>query len=242
LSAPERRPAVLRGVDLGRWVPAPEVCRQWLQDLLAAEVASLKLLEEALRRGKEGAAHDRVMRMAKMMPEGDMSRQYLRYRKEADSRYLRSHRALLATLEHDAARMADDEDDGSDEGAGAGTTPTVTTEPAAAAEALTADKVDSPIEPGNGRTPTTPTVAPTGGNGLFVLLLLAILLGQLFAGLGRARAWAAALASERPRATSSSLVECVSTVQPTIPGAFAVACAAPTHPPATAPDLERRDR
>jgi hypothetical protein len=189
LSAPERRPAVLRGVDLGRWVPAPEVCRQWLQELLTAEVASLKLLEEALRRGKDGAAHDRVMRMAKMLPEGDLSRQYLRYRKEADSRFLRGHRALLAALEQDAERAEDVADEDCDEDAGAGlpveppvdgdlvAPPTVTTAPPAAGAVLTAGKVDSPNEPGNEKIATT--VPPAGGNGLLALLLLALLLGQL---------------------------------------------------------------
>jgi hypothetical protein len=249
LSVPERRPAVLRGVDLARWVPAPEACRQWLEELLSAEAASLRLLEEALRAGKDGAARRRVMNMAKMLPEGDMSRQYLRYRKEADARFLKGHRALLAELQRDAER-AEDEDD--DDGTGPGmpeeapaavevsTGATVPNAPAAGSEGITTDKVDSPNDPGNGRSATT--VPPAGGNGLLVLVLLAVLLGPLFGGLGRVKAWAATLGSEQPRAVSSSFVGWVSAAQPTIPKALAVGCAALIHPTNRAPDLERRDR
>jgi hypothetical protein len=188
LSVPQRRPAVLRGADLGRWVPEPEVCRQWLQELLTAEIASLRLLEEALRNGRDGAARRRVMTMAKMLPEGDMSRQYLRYRKEADSRFIRGHRALLAALKQDA-RCADGKDNNdSDERTGAdapeetapaggrSTAATVATGPSAAAEAGTTDKAGSPSEPGNERTATSGPAA--GPSGLWVLVLLAVLLGQ----------------------------------------------------------------
>jgi hypothetical protein len=158
-----------------------------------------------------------------------MSRQYLRYRKEADSRFLRGHRALLAALKHDAGCAGDD--DGDDGGEDAGVSPAVTTEPAAAAAAAagTTDKVDSPNDPGNGRTAATvpPAPAPAGAGGLVVLVLLALLLGQLLGGLGqvnvalrsakeRSRAWAATLGAEPPRAVSG--------------------------PFATAPDLQRRDR
>jgi hypothetical protein len=180
LSAPDRRPAVLRGVDLGRWLPTAEVCRQWIQELLQAEMATLRLLGDALRSGKDGAAHTRVMKMAKMLPEGDLARQYLRYRKEADSRYTRGHRALRAALDHDAEPADCDDDDDCDEGAGAA--PTVTTEPPAAAEAGETGKFSSPNEPGNGKAATT--VPPVGGNGLLILVLFALLLGQLFGGLG----------------------------------------------------------
>jgi hypothetical protein len=249
LNAPARRPAVLRDVDLGRWVPAPDVCRQWLHDLLTAEVASLQLLEEALRTGKDGAGHQRVMRMAKMLPEGDMSRQYLRYRKEADSRFLRGHRALMATIEQDAAEAEEDEVENSDESTGAGIpaeVPTadesstaasvVPTGPSAATEAVTTGKVDSPNEPGNGKTATA--VTPAAGNGLLILVLLALLLGQLFGGLGRVKAWAAALGSEQPRAKATALTRWVSAAQPTISQPLAVGCVALTHP--AAPGLERR--
>jgi hypothetical protein len=263
LNAPERRPAVLRGVDLGRWVPAPEDCRQWLLELLNAEVASLRLLEEALRAGKDGASRRRVMHMAKMMPEGDLSRQYLRYRKEADSRYIRGHRALLAELERDAECAKDDHDadrpDGADcpDGAAPGmsgqvraaadlsTAAGVTTGPAAVAEAVKSDKVDSPNDPGNERTVTT--VPPAGGSGLLVLVLLAVLLGQLLGGLGRVKAWAARLGAEQPRAVSSSSVGWVEPrfieERPTgMAGAFGgphTALRRSTHP--TAPGLERCD-
>jgi hypothetical protein len=250
LSATQRRPAALRGADPGRWAPAPEVCKQWLQELLAAEVATLQLLEEALRKGKDGAAHDRVMRMAKMMPEGDLSRQYLRYRKEADSRYTRGHRGLLAALKEDAEPVDDDDDEDRDDGAGPGvpaeapargdaaTVVTVTTGPSAAPEASKTDKVDSPIEPGNGRTATA--VPPAGGTGLIIAVLLALLLGQLFGGLGRVTAWAAALGAAQPRITSALSTGWVSAAQPTVPKPFAVARAALGH--RTAPDLERCDR
>jgi hypothetical protein len=202
LSAPARRPAVLRAVDLGRWIPSPEVCRQWLQELLTAEAASLRLLGEALKNGKDGAGHHRVMTMARMLPEGDLSRQYLRYRKEADSRYIRGHRALLAELERDA-EPADCEDQEDSDG-GAAASPTVTTEPSAPPAAGTTGKVDSPNEPGNGRIATT--IPPAGGNALFVLLL-AFLLGGLLGGLGWVKDRVAALASEQPRGTSPALVE-----------------------------------
>jgi hypothetical protein len=250
LSAPERRPAVLRGVDLDRWVPAPEVCRQWLIELLNAEAASFRLLEEALRSGKDGAARRRVMNMAKMMPEGDLSRQYLRYRKEADARYAKGHRALLAELERDAVRAEDDDDADCDDGAGPGmpgevptaddlgAAATVATGPSAASEAVKADKAGSPNEPGNGRTATT--LPPVGGNGLFVLVLLAALLGQLLGGLGRVKAWAAGLGAEQPRAMCSSFVGWASAAQPTAKRVQMVGCAALTH--AAGPDLERRDR
>jgi hypothetical protein len=249
LSARERRPAVLQAVDLARWIPAAEPSRQWLHELLNAEVASLRLLEEALRTGKDGAARRRVMNMAKMMPEEDLSRQYLRYRKEADARFLKGHRALLAELQRDAER-AEDEDD--DDGTGPGmpeeapaavevsTGATVPNAPAAASEGIKTDKVDSPNDPGNGRTVTA--VPPTGGNGLLVLVLLAVLLGPLFGGLGRVKAWAATLRSEQPRARSSSFAGWVSAAQPTIPKPFAVGCTALTRPPNGVPDLERRDR
>jgi hypothetical protein len=258
LSAPERRPAVLRGVDLSRWVPAPEVCGQWLIELLNAEVASLRLLEEALRTGKDGASRHRVMTMAKMMPEGDLSRQYLRYRKEADARFVKGHRALLAELARDAKRAEDEDDDDCGDGAGSGvaeevpatadlaTAATVATGTSAAAEAIKTDRVDSPIDPGNGRTATT---APrTGGNGLFVLVLLAVLLGQFLGGLGRVKAWAASLAAEQPRAMSAPVVGWVEPRfiegRPTdMAGAFGGPHAAlrrSTHP--TIPDLERRNR
>jgi hypothetical protein len=246
LSAPARRPAVLHAVDLACWVPAADVCRQWLHELLNAEVASLRLLEEALRAGKDGAARHRVMTMAKMLPEGDLSRQYLRYRKEADARFLKGHRELLAALEQDAARAEDNDDEERDDDADVGVpgeapaagdrgaVATVTTAPAA----VMIDKVDSPNDPGNGRTATT--VPPAAGNGLLALVLLAVLLGQLFGGLGRVKAWAAVLGSEQPRAMSSSVVGWVSAAQPTVKRAQMVGCAALTHP--TVPDLERRDR
>ena len=35
--APPRRPAVLQAVDLDRWSPAADACRQWLHELLAAD-------------------------------------------------------------------------------------------------------------------------------------------------------------------------------------------------------------
>jgi hypothetical protein len=205
LSAPELRPAVLRGVDLGAWIPAPEVCRQWLQELLAAEVASQRLLAEALQKGQDGAARRRVMRMAKILPEGDLSAQYLRYRKEADSRYLRGHRALMNTLKQDAMLAEDDEDDDSQEER-PGTPLADTTGPSAAPEAAPTAGVDSPSDPGNERTATT--VTPAGGNGLLNLVLMAFLFGQLFfGGLGWVKAWAAALGSEQPWVTSTPRVE-----------------------------------
>jgi hypothetical protein len=177
---------------------------------LTAEAASLRLLGDALRTGKDGAAHHRVMTMARMLPEGDLSRQYLRYRKEADSRYIRGHRALLAALERDA-EPADCEDEEESDG-GAATGPTGTTEPSTPSQAGTSGKVHSPNEPGNGRTATTPTESglsaapPAGGNGLIILVLLALLLGRLLGGLGWVKSWAAALGSEQPRATSAPLV------------------------------------
>jgi hypothetical protein len=236
LSAPARRPAVLQGVDLGRWLPTAEVCQQWMQELLAAEVATLRLLGEALRAGKDGAAHTRVMKMAKMLSEGDLARQYLRYRKEADSRYIRGHRALLATLEHDAEHVDCDDDDGCDEGAAAA--PTVATEPPAAAEVGKTGKFSSPNEPGNGTTATT--VPPLGGNRFLILVFLAFLLGQLFWGLDRVKTWAAVLGSEQPRPASTPFVGWVSEAQPTISRSYAVACPALTDPVAL--HLERCDR
>jgi hypothetical protein len=247
LSAPARRPAVLQGVDLGRWLPTADVCRQWMQELLAAEVVTLRLLGDALRAGKDGAAHTRVMKMAKMLPERDLSRQYLRYRREADSRYIRGHRALLTTLEHDAEHEDCDDDDDCDEGAAAaapgvsespGAAPTVTTEPPAAAEAGKTGKVDSPNEPGNGTTATT--VPPAGGNGLLILALFAFLLGQLFGGLDQVKAWAAALGSEQPRPAPTPFVGWVSAAQLTSSKPVAVGCAALTDPAAL--HLERCDR
>jgi hypothetical protein len=234
LSAPERRPAVLRAADLGRWAPSPEVCRQWLQELLTAEAASLRLLREALRTGEDGAAHHRVMSMARMLPEGDLSRQYLRYRKEADSRFFRAHRMLQSTLEQDATQ-ADCEDE-EDSGAGTRTTPTVTTEPSVAPEAGTTGKSGSPNEPGNGTTATI--VPPAGGNGLLVVVLLALLLGRFLGGLGWVKDRVAAVGSEQPRAVSGPFVGWGSEAQPTIPKPLAVGSAALTHP---TPGLERRD-
>jgi hypothetical protein len=210
LCAPERRPAVLRTADLGRWAPSQEACRQWLQELLTAEAASLRLLGDALRAGKDGAAHHRVMRMARMLPEGDLSSQYLRYRKEADSRYIRGHRALLTALERDPEPADCDDEEESDGGAATGSTRT--TESSAPSQAGTTGKVDSPNEPGNGRTATTPTepglsaVPPARGNGLFVVVLLALLFGRLLGSLGWVKSWADSLGSEQPRATSAPLV------------------------------------
>jgi hypothetical protein len=250
LSVPQRRPAVLQAVDLDRWIPAADACRQWLHELLTAEVASLRLLEEALRVGKDGAARHRVMTMAKMLPEGDLSRQYLRYRKEADARFLKGHRALLAELARDAKGAEDDDGEDGDDGAAAGVpgeapsvadrgaAATVTTAPSDAPAVVTIDKVDSPNDPGNGRTATT--VPPAAGNGLVVLVLLAVLLGQLLGGLGRVKAWAADLGSEQPRAMATPLAGWVSAAQPTMSKAFTVGYAALTH--RTVPDLERRDR
>jgi hypothetical protein len=235
LSVPERRPAVLRGVDLGRWLPTAEVCRQWMQELMAAEVATLRLLGEALRAGKDGAAHTRVMKMAKMLPEGDLARQYLRYRKEADSRYIRGHRALLATLEHDAEHEDCDGDDGCDEGAAAA--PTVATEPPAAAEVGKTGKFSSPNEPGNGRTATT--VPPAGGIGPLLLVLLAFLPGQLFGGLEQVKARVAVLGSEQARPASTPLVGWASEAQPTISRSFAVAGPALTHSAVARPECDR---
>jgi hypothetical protein len=195
------------------------------------------------------------MTMAKMLPEGDLSRQYLRYRKEADARFLKGHRALLAELARDAKSADNDDGEDGDDGAAAGVpgeaptvgdrgaVATVTTAPADAPAAVTIDKVDSPNDPGNGRTATT--VPPAAGNGLVVLVLLVVLLGQLLGGLGRVKAWAASLGAAQPRAASSSSVGRVKRTDPQA-RAFLGALHAPydglqRHPTATAPDLERRD-
>jgi hypothetical protein len=98
LSVPERRPAELRGVDLASVVPPAADARQWLQGLIAAEVESVALLEEAHRTGKDRAGYERVMERARMLGEGETTRLYLRYTKEANSMLLRNFKELVATL------------------------------------------------------------------------------------------------------------------------------------------------
>ena len=85
-----RRRRTLRDVDLRSWLPGRAVCREWLRGLLAAEIESVSLLEQALRTGKDASDHERLMDQANLLPEGELSRQVLRYRrKDADSKFLK---------------------------------------------------------------------------------------------------------------------------------------------------------
>ncbi len=219
LSEPARRPLALRGADLKSWLPAPEVCREWLRGMVAAEIQSLGLLEEAIRTGKDASEYDRLMEGAKLLPEGETSRQVLRYGKEADSKFLKNFKEFKQTLAADA-RNADVDDSRDSSGAGAGgfasTEPareavvvpeagaatigtTVTTVTTEAPGPGRTGKVDSPNDPDDGGIVTTGAMNRVG-NGVLVVLL-AVLLGQLFLGLGRRSAEAKPQTTpERPRA------------------------------------------
>ena len=218
LSAPERRPQALRGVDLRSWLPGRAVCREWLRGLLAAEIESVSLLEQALRTGKDASDHERLMDQANLLPEGEISRQVLRYSKDADSKFLKNFKAFKAELKADARSDHEDDDSGASAGKGArapvsaeaGPAPAVVAEAEAATIVTVATtgttkapepgrtgRVDSPNDPDGGGI--VRSGAPNRvGNGV-LLVLLGLLLGQLFLGLGRGSAEGkAATTQERP--------------------------------------------
>jgi hypothetical protein len=183
-----------------------------LRELLHAELASLRLLEEALRTGKDAASHGRVMKRARMLPECETSRQYQRYRKDADSRFFRAHKRLEETVALDAQHAGFDKPDDSADLAGEdnpempddGTTVKSATprdsrnEPENGATVKSATPRDSRNEPSHGTIdmtapataaacsagapPDGPRIRPPGGFNGLALVLLGILLGQLFGG------------------------------------------------------------
>src|SRR4029077_650232 len=61
-----------------------------------------------------------LLEHAKMLPECPTSRQYLRYRKEADSKFHRAFKALKATLKDDAEVAGKPRKEGSADSKGAG--------------------------------------------------------------------------------------------------------------------------
>jgi hypothetical protein len=161
LSAPERRPEGLRGVDLAGVVPTAAECRQWLGRLIAAEYESVRLLEEAFRTGKDRAGYERVMERSRMLGEGETTRLYLRYSKEANSTFLRNYKELVATLKRDAESAEDDEETGSSDSPSAPETVTTATTPAA--DPGPGAEVGSRNEANDGATVTTtptPTLSP----------------------------------------------------------------------------------
>jgi hypothetical protein len=193
LSLPQHRPAVLRGVDLKACLPAPDACRQWLRELVEAELATLRLLEEAFRTGKDAAAYRHVMNRAKLLPECETSRQYNRYLREADSRFGRGHKRLEETVKADAAHAAGARQASAPGCRDAGPAPEP---PANGTIVKSATPSGSPNEPGNRMTVTTgaddgppagamPAHPGVHTPGSVVLVLLGLLLGQIFGGWGR---------------------------------------------------------
>jgi hypothetical protein len=161
LSAPERRPEGLRGVDLAGGVPAAAECRQWLGRLIAAECESVRLLEEAHRTGKDRAGYERVMERSRMLGEGETTRLYLRYSKEANSTFLRNYKELVATLKRDAESGEDDDETGCSDPAASPETVTTATTPAA--DPGPGPEAGFRNEANDGAIPTTaatPTLSP----------------------------------------------------------------------------------
>jgi hypothetical protein len=166
LAAPERRPAGLRGVDLAGIVPPAAECRQWLLRLVRAEAESVGLLEEAYRTGKDRAGYERVMERSRMLGEGETTRLYLRYSKEADSTFLRYFKELTATLKRDAEAAEDGDEAGSPDPVGSSAAPQPAGETVVTVTTPTADPVQgaeagSRNEANDGATVTTaPTLSP----------------------------------------------------------------------------------
>jgi hypothetical protein len=215
LSVREHRPAVLHSTDLRQWVPAVNDCRRWLRELLEAELASLRFLEEAVRTGKQAVADGEIMNRERLLSEGETSRQYLRYHREADNRFCRGHRRLEETVRADAthaARMERAGNNGSPDharsaGGAAGVEWPETSDGSTTGKSAASQ--DQRNEPGNGTIGTTvmangngdgageadgngPLRTPGSSNGL-MLVLLGVLLGQLLGAWGRTAAWPASL-------------------------------------------------
>ena len=236
LSATELRPQALKCVDLRSWLPGRAVCREWLRGLVAAEIESVSLLEQALRTGKDASDHERLMDGANLLPEGELSRQVLRYSKDADSKFLKNYKAFKAELKQDRAPRYEDDDSDDSGGEGAGPPVSAETGPAPAvvpeAEAATivavvtaattpapgpgkTGRVDSPNDPDDGGIVTAG--APNRvGNGV-LLVLLGMLIGQLFLGLGRGSAEGnSPRTPERPRAEGPAVASWLRAEAPTI--------------------------
>jgi hypothetical protein len=110
LAAPERRPPVLKDVDVLAAIPGPDMCRQWLRSIVEAELRGLAALEEALRTGQDAADREHVVQRAQLLSDGAASRQYRRYHGEASSRLLRASDKLPRVLERDATGFFEDLD------------------------------------------------------------------------------------------------------------------------------------
>src|SRR5262249_54527772 len=108
LSAPERRPAGLKDVDVRALVGGPEECRRRLRQLVAGEVAALRVLEEEHRTGRDRKDREQLLNRALLVHDCDTSRQFLRYHKEWCSKFFRAYQELPRTLERDAAGFFDD--------------------------------------------------------------------------------------------------------------------------------------
>jgi hypothetical protein len=108
LAAPERRPANMKHVDLTAAIPAPEVCRQWLRTMVAAELKGIDFLETAMRAGKDAADRAQVLKRAELLGDGESSAQFLRYSKTACSVLFRGIDRLPKLLQRDAEGFFED--------------------------------------------------------------------------------------------------------------------------------------
>jgi hypothetical protein len=103
------------------------------------------------------------MERSRMLGEGETTRLYLRYSKEANSMFLRNYKELVATLKRDAESAEDDDKTGCSDPAAAPETVTPATTPAA--DPGPGPEAGSRNEANDGATPTTaatktPTLSP----------------------------------------------------------------------------------
>jgi hypothetical protein len=103
LSAPARRPPELRHLRPEALNPEPEQAREWLLDMIAAEIRELQALERAHRQGIDKIERAEVLRQALLPREDEGSRQFLRYFHEWTSKSLRAIGQLPKIAERDAS-------------------------------------------------------------------------------------------------------------------------------------------
>jgi hypothetical protein len=65
----------MKHADLPAAIPAPEVCRQWLRTMVAAELKGIDFLETAMRIGKDAADRAKVLKRAELLGDGESSAQ-----------------------------------------------------------------------------------------------------------------------------------------------------------------------
>src|SRR5262249_2771621 len=89
-------------------LPAPEVCREWLRQRVAREIAELVRLEQELRLGPERETFQRTMKMALVPGDPGAGGPFDRYHRRSCWKFFRAFTALPKVLERDAEGFFDD--------------------------------------------------------------------------------------------------------------------------------------